>query len=137
MGSVNRVILVGRLGADPEIKITTGGATYAKLRLATSESKKSANGGWSEITEWHRLTAFNSVAERCAKLSKGREIYIEGRLQTRSWEKDGVKQYSTDVLVDRLVPVGGNYGKPAAESAPPAENPAQEQETGAGDDIPF
>jgi single-strand DNA-binding protein len=126
--SVNKVILIGRLGADPELKHTPAGKAVCNLSLATDEY---AGKDQPKRTEWHRVTVWGEQAESCAKfLSKGRETYVEGRLQTRSWEKDGQKRYSTDVVADRVVFIGG---KPATT---PADAPAT-REPGADDDVPY
>jgi len=109
MGSVNKVILVGNLGADPELKYTPSNRAVCNLSVATNEVWKDKNGQKQERTEWHRVNVWGEQAENCAKfLSKGRMIYVEGRLQTRSWDdKDGKKRYSTEVVADRVVFLGG------------------------------
>src|SRR6476619_7042569 len=105
MGSVNKVILVGNLGADPELKYTPSNRPVCNLNLATNEVFKDKTGQRQERTEWHRVTVWGDQAENCSKyLAKGRTVYIEGRLQTRSWDdKDGKKRYSTDIVADRVV----------------------------------
>jgi single-strand DNA-binding protein len=105
MGSVNKVILIGNLGADPELKYTPSNRPVCNLSLATNEVFKDKTGQKQERTEWHRVTVWGDQAENCSKyLAKGRTVYIEGRLQTRSWDdKDGKKRYSTDVVADRVV----------------------------------
>jgi len=108
MGSVNKVILVGNLGADPELKYTPSSRPLCNLRIATTEVYKDKSGVKQEKTEWHRVTVWGDTAENCNKyLSKGRSVYIEGRLQTRSYDKDGQKHYATDVVADRVVFLGG------------------------------
>jgi single-strand DNA-binding protein len=109
MSSVNKVILVGNLGADPELKYTPGNRAVCNLSLATSEVFKDKAGARQERTEWHRVTVWGEQAEHCSKyLGKGRSVYVEGRLQTRSWDdKDGKKRHSTDVVADRVVFLGG------------------------------
>lgn len=104
MAGVNKVILVGRLGADPEVKTVTGGNTVARLNLATSESWNDKNGQKQERTEWHRVVVWGKLAELCGRyLSKGRQIYIEGRLQTRQWEdQQGQKRYTTEIVASTL-----------------------------------
>ena len=112
-GSVNKVILVGNLGADPELKYTPSNRAVANLRIATNEVFKDKGGQRQERTEWHRVTVWGEQAETCQKfLSKGRSVYIEGRLQTREYEKDGQKRYSTEIVADRVVFLGG--GGPGA-----------------------
>jgi len=108
MGSVNKVILVGNLGADPELKYTPSSRPLCNLRIATTEVYKDKSGQRQEKTEWHRVTVWGDQAENCNKyLSKGRSVYIEGRLQTRSYDKEGQKHYATDVVADRVVFLGG------------------------------
>ena len=86
---LNKVLLIGNLGADPEIKYTPSGTAIANLRLATAESRKNSEGDWEDHTEWHRVVMFGRRAETCKDyLKKGSKIYIEGRIQTRSWEND-------------------------------------------------
>ncbi|HEY4187638.1 MAG TPA: single-stranded DNA-binding protein [Polyangia bacterium] len=111
MGSVNKVILVGNLGADPELKYTPSSRALCNLRIATTEVYKDKGGQRQEKTEWHRVTVWGDQAENCSKyLAKGRSVYIEGRLQTRSYDKDGQKHYATDVVADRVVFLGGGGG---------------------------
>lgn len=103
--SVNKVILIGNLGADPELKYTpSGNKAVCNLRIATSETYKDKSGQRQENTEWHRVNVWGDQAENCNKyLAKGRSVYIEGRIQTRSWEdKDGQKKYSTEIVADRV-----------------------------------
>jgi single-strand DNA-binding protein len=112
MASVNKVILIGNLGADPELKHTPSNRPVCNLSLATNEVFKDKSGQRQERTEWHRVTVWGEAAENCAKyLAKGRSAYIEGRLQTRSWDdKDGKKRYSTDIVADRVVFLAGGSG---------------------------
>ncbi len=100
MSGVNKVILVGRLGADPELKTVGQGQSVARLSLATSENWTSKDGQKQERTEWHRIVVWGKQAENCAKhLAKGRQIYVEGRLQTRQWEDpQGQKRYTTEIV---------------------------------------
>lgn len=108
MSSVNRVILVATLGADPEAKYTPSGAAVCNLRMATNQVFKDKSGQRQEKTEWHRVTVWGQQAESCGKyLAKGRSVYVEGRLETRSWEKGGEKRYSTEVVAERVVFLGG------------------------------
>ena len=108
MGSVNKVILVGNLGADPELKYTPSSRALCNLRIATTEVFKDKGGQRQERTEWHRVTVWGDQAENCSKyLAKGRSVYIEGKLQTRTYDKDGQKHYATDVVADRVVFLGG------------------------------
>lgn len=111
MGSVNKVILVGNLGADPELKYTPSNRPLCNLRIATTDVFKDKSGQRQERTEWHRVTVWGDTAENCNKyLSKGRSVYVEGRLQTRSYDKEGQKHYATDVVADRVVFLGSGGG---------------------------
>src|SRR3954454_17572408 len=111
MGSVNKVILIGNLGADPELKYTPSQRPLCNLRIATTEVYKDKAGQRQEKTEWHRVTVWGDQAENCSKyLSKGRSVYIEGKLQTRTYDKEGQKHYATDVVADRVVFLGGGGG---------------------------
>jgi single-strand DNA-binding protein len=111
MGSVNKVILVGNLGADPELKYTPSNRPLCNLRIATTDVFKDKSGQRQERTEWHRVTVWGDTAENCNKyLAKGRSVYVEGRLQTRSYDKDGQKHYATDVVADRVVFLGSGSG---------------------------
>lgn len=113
MAGVNKVILVGRLGGDPETRYAQSGDAITNISLATSETwKDKQTGQRQEKTEWHRVVFFGKVAEIAGEyLRKGAECYLEGKLQTREWEKDGVKRYTTEVVVDsfngKLVLIGG------------------------------
>jgi single-strand DNA-binding protein len=111
MGSVNKVILIGNLGADPELKYTPTSRALCNLRIATTDVFKDKGGQRQERTEWHRVTVWGDQAENCSKyLAKGRSVYVEGRLQTRSYDKDGQKHYATDVVADRVVFLGSGAG---------------------------
>jgi len=156
MGSVNKVILVGNLGADPELKYTPSSRPVCNLRIATTEVFKDKGGQRQEKTEWHRITVWGDTAENAAKyLSKGRSVYIEGKLQTRSYDKDGQKHYSTEVVADRVVFLGGGGGEGRSEGAPasggrntdarrggggrraPADEPGDSGPPISDDEIPF
>lgn len=102
--TVNKVILVGNLGADPEMRTTQGGMTIANLRLATTERRKAADGNWTDHTEWHRVTVFGKTAENVQRFcKKGKQIYVEGKLRTSEYtDKDGNRRWSTEVLADDL-----------------------------------
>ncbi len=112
MGSVNKVILVGNLGRDAELRYTPGGAPVATLNLATTEVWNDKAGQRQEKTEWHRVILWGKSAESLSEyLVKGKQIYIEGRLQTRQWDdKDGNKRYTTEIRSDRVVLLGGGGG---------------------------
>ena len=109
MASVNKVILLGNLGRDPETRYTTGGDAVTNLNIATSEQWKDKSGEKQERTEWHRVVLFGRTAEIAGEyLKKGRSVYIEGRLQTRKYtDKDGVEKYSTEIVGDRMQLIGG------------------------------
>jgi single-strand DNA-binding protein len=107
--SVNKVILVGRLGKDPELKYTQGGTPVAKFSIATDETWKDQSGEKQQRTEWHNIVAWRKLAEICGQyLNKGKLVYIEGKLQTRSWDdKEGHKRYTTEVVADNMVMLSG------------------------------
>jgi single-strand DNA-binding protein len=109
MGSVNKVILVGNLGRDAELRYTPGGAAVATLNMATTEVWNDKGGQRQEKTEWHRIVLWGKTAESLNEyLTKGKQIYVEGRLQTRQWDdKDGNKRYTTEIRGDRVVLLGG------------------------------
>lgn len=108
--SVNKVILIGRLGQDPELKYTPSGTAVANFSLATSESWNDKSGQKQEKTEWHRIVVWGKLAELCNQyLAKGRQAFVEGALQTRSWEgKDGNKRYTTEINARTVQFLGGN-----------------------------
>ena len=112
MGSVNKVILVGTLGRDAELRYTPGGAAVATLNLATTEVWNDKGGPRQEKTEWHRIVLWGKQAESLQEyLTKGTQIYVEGRLQTRQWDdKDGNKKYTTEIKADRITLLGGGGG---------------------------
>ena len=112
MGSVNKVILVGNLGRDAELRYTPGGAPVATLNMATTEIWNDKGGQRQEKTEWHRVVLWGKTAESLSEyLTKGKQIYVEGKLQTRQWDdKDGNKRYTTEVRGDRVVLLGGGGG---------------------------
>lgn len=103
MSGVNKVIIVGRLGQDPEMKAVGQSATVTRLNVATSENWVSKDGQKQERTEWHRIVVWGKLAEICGKyLAKGRQVYVEGRLQTRSWEDNGQKKYTTEIVASTV-----------------------------------
>jgi single-strand DNA-binding protein len=112
MASVNKVILIGNLGRDPETRYTTGGDAVTNLNIATSETWKDKAGEKQEKTEWHRVVLFGRQAEIAGEyLKKGRSVYIEGRLQTKKYtDKDGVEKYSTEIVGDRMQLLGSKDG---------------------------
>jgi single-strand DNA-binding protein len=107
--SVNKVILVGHLGADPETRTTGSGMVVANLRLATNERRKDDTGNWADATEWHRVVCFGKVAENVSRyLKKGRQIYVEGKIRTRKWtDKDGNDKWTTEIFADNVTFLGG------------------------------
>jgi single-strand DNA-binding protein len=132
-GGVNKVILVGNLGKDPELRYTASGTAVAKFSIATSESFTDKAGAKQERTEWHRITAWGKLAEICGQyLSKGKMVYIEGKIRSDTWEQDGVKRYSYEIVADTMRMLGG------ARSEREAEAPFSPPEGGVPeDDIPF
>ena len=110
---LNKVMLIGNLGADPEVRYTAGGAAIANIRLATAESwRDKESGDMQERTEWHRVSFFGRLAEIAAEyLKKGSQVYIEGRIQTRKWnDKDGTERYSTEIVANEMHMLGGRAG---------------------------
>jgi single-strand DNA-binding protein len=113
---INTVILVGNLGNDPEIKYTQGGMAIATLSVATTSVRKDKDGQQIEKTEWHRVKLFGKLGEIAGEyLKKGRQVYIEGRIEYGSYEKDGVKQYTTDIIADEMQMLGGGDGQRGGE----------------------
>lgn len=141
---VNKVILVGNLGANPEMRYTQGGQAVANLRLATTERWTDKNGQKQEQTEWHRVVVWGKQAEICGQyLTKGRQIYVEGRIRTRQWQdQQGQKRFTTEVVAQIVQMLGSRAegGAPARDEpmGPPADEPVT-SEFGGGpdDDIPF
>jgi single-strand DNA-binding protein len=153
-GTINKVILIGRLGADPDVRYMTDGTPVVNFNMATNEPVRTAEGAWEERAEWHRIVAYRKLAENMANfLSKGRLVYVEGKLQTRQWQDaQGVKRYTTEILARDIKlmdsagsrpgqpATGENYTKPGGatsfagqsdmeELPPPASSPE--------DEIPF
>lgn len=145
MRGVNKVILIGTCGQDPETRYLPNGNAVTNLSLATSEQWKDKAGQKQEKTEWHRVVLFGKVAEIAGQyLNKGSQVYIEGKLQTREWEKDGVKRYSTEVVVDMQGTMQLIGGKQSGDHPKPqqAQKPQQKSQQAAmpdafDDDIPF
>jgi single-strand DNA-binding protein len=145
---VNKVILVGNLGSDPELRNTTSGTSVCEFRVATNESWKGKDGQTQDRTEWHRIVVWGRLGENCAKyLSKGRPVYLEGRLQTRSWEdKEGNKRYTTEIVARdvQFLGSGGGGGNKGGSDGPPPPSEDFGAASGGGfgggapdDDIPF
>src|ERR1700681_1837392 len=126
MASVNKVILIGNLGRDPETRYTTGGDAVTNIRIATTDTWKDKNGDKQEKTEWHTVVFFGRQAEIAGEyLKKGRQIYVEGRLQTRKWQdKEGQDRYTTEIIADRMQMLGSREGGGASPPAEAAERPA-------------
>ncbi|MFW7381851.1 MAG: single-stranded DNA-binding protein [Oligoflexus sp.] len=150
MASVNKAIILGNLGQDPELRHTPSGAPVCTLSIATTDVRNDPNGNRQEKTEWHRVVVWNKQAENCAKyLSKGRSVYVEGRIQTRSWEdQNGQKRYSTEIIAQTVQFIGSGRDQSSSNSHPAAFSPqSHSNDTGDQsfggpdssdlDDIPF
>ena len=143
VSSVNKVILVGRLGKDPDVRYTPNGDPVADLSVATSEKFKNKEGGYTERTEWHRCVVWGNQAEFAKQyLNKGSLVFIEGKLQTRKWQdKKGENRYSTDIRVGTLTALGGRNKTEQTGGGVPTKNQDQNNFTppaaGGEDDIPF
>lgn len=139
MASVNKVILIGNLGRDPELRYTPSGKPVASFTVATTDQWTGKEGGKEERTEWHRVVAWGRLGEICGEyLHKGRQVYVEGKLQTRAWEdRDGNKRYTTEVVASTMQMLGpSGKVKGEASDAPPPDA-ADEPVTIPDDDIPF
>jgi len=136
MASVNKVILVGNLGRDPELRYTQSGQAVANFTLATNEKWKDKEGNSQERTEWHRIIVWGKTAENCAQyLQKGRSVYVEGRLQTRDWEdREGNKRTTTEIVAQIVNFLGGRGGA-GSEGPPPPEGPGDSGPPAS--DVPF
>ncbi|MEW6594093.1 MAG: single-stranded DNA-binding protein [Thermodesulfobacteriota bacterium] len=132
---VNKVILIGNLGADPEVRYSQSGTAIASFRIATTEVWKKQDGSKEEQTEWHRIVAFGRLAEICGEyLAKGSRVYIEGRLQTRKWQdKEGQDRYTTEIVARemKMLTARGAGGESMGMDEPPFPEPVM------GDDVPF
>lgn len=142
MSGVNKVILVGNLGADPELKTTPGGQSVCSLRVATTESWNDKDGGGKkESTEWHRVVVWGKLADLCGQyLSKGRQIYLEGKLQTREWtDKEGQKRFTTEINARQVVFLAGGSGASSGKgrAEPPDSTAPTSGGDGVDDDLPF
>ncbi len=151
---VNKVILVGNLGRDPELRYTQNGTAVATLNMATSRRRKDQDGNYMDETEWHRVIAWAKTAEFCGNyLSKGHKIYVEGRLQTRKWtDQNGQDRYTTEVVAENLqslTPKGAGMGGGGFQDPPLPDDPfsgggnqgftsgGSDGDMGTGDDVPF
>ena len=143
MSGINKAILIGRLGSDPEVRYTPSGVAVANFNIATSEEWKDKDTGEKkERTEWHRIVAWSKLGEICGEyLSKGRQVYIEGRIQTRSWEdRDGNKRYTTEIIANDVQFLGGRdagLGARAASGAAASDIESSPIQAPEDDDIPF
>lgn len=161
MAGVNKVIIIGNLGRDPEIKYTQSNVPVANFSVATTESWKDKNSGeWQEKTEWHRIVAWRHLAERAERyLKKGKQVYVEGRLETRKWQgQDGQERYTTEIIASQLMLLGrreegeggggggggGGYGDGPARGGRPAQggggfspDPMSDPGPSDDDDLPF
>ena len=144
MAGINKVIIVGRLGRDPEVRYTPDGTAVANFSLATSDEWRDKESGEKrERTEWHRIVAWRRLGEICGEyLAKGRQVYIEGKLQTRSWEQDGTTRYITEIVASDVQFLGSrddgaSYNRPAARKVSDQEYPEPPMPTTRDDDIPF
>lgn len=136
--SLNKVMLIGNLGKDPELRYTTSGVAVATFSLATNESWKDQDGNAQERTEWHNIVAWRKLAEICAEwLKKGKKVYIEGRIQTRSYDdkNTGAKKYITEIVADNMIMLDSRGGEQASQP----QNAGIEEPSGAAgkDDLPF
>jgi single-strand DNA-binding protein len=138
MGSVNKVILVGNLGRDAELRYTPGGAAVATLNMATTETWNDKSGQRQEKTEWHRVVFWGKVAESLTEyLTKGKQVYVEGRLETRQWnDKDGNKRYTTEIKGDKIVLLGGGGGRGGGMSRGGGEESMGGGQPSHGADVP-
>jgi single-strand DNA-binding protein len=138
MASLNKVMIIGHLGADPDVRYSQNNTAIATLSVATNERYKDQNGEWQESTEWHRIVAFGRIAEVCQEyLKKGSKVYVEGSLQTRSWEdKEGVKKYTTEIKARTLFMLDGKGDSQSMEPASSVASAVHDQNS-ADDDLPF
>ncbi|MCZ6468331.1 MAG: single-stranded DNA-binding protein [Candidatus Dadabacteria bacterium] len=143
MMSVNKVMLIGNLGRDPEIRYTTSGQAVANFTLATTEKYTNKAGDKQEDTEWHRIVAWGRLAEICGEyLTKGRMVYIEGSIRTRSWEdKEGNTKWTTEIVARNMQMLGSSGGRSESSSTAdekiPADFEIEDDSFGSDDDIPF
>jgi len=141
-GTLNKVMLIGRLGADPELKYTPAGAAVLTLSVATNSSWKDQDGNQQDLTEWHRVIAWRKLAEIISQYAKkGSRVYVEGKLRTRSWDdkNNGVKRYTTEIIADNIQLLESRGENVAADVEPPAPSDTDftEPSPAEGDDLPF
>jgi len=140
MAGINKAIIVGNLGRDPELKYLPDGAAVANFSVATSETwNDKQSGEKKERTEWHRVVVWRRLAEICGEyLTRGKQVYVEGKLQTRSFEQDGITRYTTEIVATTVQFLGGNGGQSQGSSEPPREPPSVSAPATTPDgDIPF
>jgi len=139
MAGINKVILVGNLGKDPEVRTLENGAKVANFTLATSESYKNKEGQRVTQTEWHNIVLWRGLADIAERyLNKGNQVYIEGKIRSRSWDdKDGIKRYTTEILCDNLTMLGGRRDMEESEAAPAADTTPETTARDEKDDLPF
>ncbi len=141
MAGVNKAILVGNLGADPEMRYTPSGTAVANFNIATSETRKNKEGQKEVQTEWHKIVAFGRLAEICGEyLSKGKQVYVEGRIQNRNWEdRDGNKRYTTEIIINTMQMLGSKEGarSDAGAGAPQGGPPDTDAPAADIEDVPF
>ena len=141
MAGVNKVILVGNLGAEPEVRYTASGVAMATFRIATTEQWTTKDGEKAERTEWHRIVAWRRLGEICGEfLHKGSQVYIEGKIQTRSWEdREGIKRYTTEIVAQTMQMLGGQSGRTRDSKVGSEQDgyPVEEPMSVPDDDIPF
>lgn len=136
--SLNKVQLIGNLGKDPELKYTPSGVAVATFSIATSESWKDQDGNQQEKTEWHNIVAWRKLAEICGEyLKKGKKVYLEGKLQTRNYEKDGIKRYVTEIVADQLIMLDGGGGGKGNSGSSASETAPMHADAPKDDDLPF
>lgn len=133
---INKVTLVGNLGADPETRTANSGNMVANLRVATTSREKDRDGNWSDATEWHRVVCFGRLAENCAKyLAKGRQVYVEGKIRTNKWkDHEGKNRYTTEIIAQEVKFLGGGGGGREGGNSGYDDGG---YEGGPDDDIPF
>ncbi len=138
-GSLNKVLLIGHLGSDPELRYTPSGDSVVNFNLATNRAYKDKTGSLQEKTEWHRIVVWRKLAETCkGYLKKGSHIYIEGRLSSRSWEgKDGSKKFITEIIANNMQMLDSRQTEASSSGKFEAEKEPQIAEVGGEDDIPF
>ena len=134
--TLNKVLLIGRLGKNPEIRYTPDGLAIANFSVATDEGYKDKDGNYKSNTEWHRIVAFGKLAEICGEyLTKGKQVYIEGRIQTRTWnDQNGEKKYSTEIIANNLIMLDSRQD---SISNVPSNNNVSVSNENNDDDIPF